>query len=55
LGLGIFKKIFIYLFDREREGEQAGGAAEGQGEAGYPLSREPDRGLIPAAWDHDLS
>jgi len=31
----------------EREGEQAGGAAEGEGEAGSPPSREPDAGLDP--------
>ena len=34
-------KDFIYLLDREREPEtQAGGAAEGEGEADSPLSRE---------------
>ena len=40
----IFKKIlFIYLTERERA--QAGGAAEGEGEADFLLSREPDVGL----------
>ena len=37
----LFFKDFVYLFDRA----QAGGAAEGEGEAGSPLSREPDEGL----------
>ena len=44
-----FFKEFIYLFDRERETvrerTQAGGV--GEGEAGFPLSREPDAGLDP--------
>jgi len=31
----------------ERERAQAGGAAEGEGEADSPLSREPDMGLDP--------
>jgi len=30
-----------------RERAQAGGAAEGEGEAYSPLSREPDMGLDP--------
>jgi len=54
-----FKHFFkrFYLFERERdrqtdrESTQAGGAAEGategEGEAGSPLSREPDAGLDP--------
>nr|XP_025873684.1 uncharacterized protein LOC112934440 [Vulpes vulpes] len=29
--------------------------AEGEGEAGSPPSREPDMGLDPRPWDHDLS
>ena len=39
-----FFEDFIYLFDTEREREniQAGGAAEGEGEAGSPLSRKLD-------------
>lgn len=41
----IIYKDFIYL--REREKAQAGGWAEGEGEAGSPLSKEPDSGLIP--------
>ena len=39
-----FKKRF-YLFDRERA--QAGRAAEGEGEADFLLSREPNMGLDP--------
>ena len=41
------KILFIYLTERDpvREGTQAGGA--GEGEAGFPLSREPDVGLNP--------
>jgi len=27
----------------------------GEGEAGFLLSREPDAGLDPRSWDHDLS
>jgi len=27
----------------------------GEGEAGFPLSREPDVGFDPGPWDHDLS
>ena len=53
--LFFFKLLFIYLTERDtaREGTQAGEV--GEGEAGFPLSREPDVGLIPAPWDHDLS
>ena len=46
-----FKKYFIHLFDGERGSEraQAGGVAQGEGEAGSPLSRDPDcyMGLYP--------
>ena len=44
-----FFKVFIYSFDREREKEctEAGEAVEGEGEAGSPLSQEPDVGLNP--------
>ena len=42
-----FLQDFIYLFDRESERTQAGGAAEGEGEAGFPLSKKPDMGLDP--------
>lgn len=38
-----FKILFIYLTERERTPE--GGA--GEGEAGFPLSREPDAGFDP--------
>ena len=48
--------IFLrfYLFERAC---QAGGGAEGEGEADSPLSRDPDamRGSIPELQDHDLS
>ena len=36
------KKDCIYLFDRESQRAEAGGAAEGEGEADSPQSREPD-------------
>ena len=35
----------MYLFERKKT--QAGGGAEGEGEAGSPLGREPDMGLDP--------
>ena len=38
-----FLKDLIYLFDEERT--QAEGAAEGEGKAAPPLSREPHVGL----------
>ena len=38
----LFYKDFICSFDREREKTQKGGTAEG--EAGTPLSRDPDLG-----------
>ena len=55
-GIFFFKDLFIYLRERASKGErvQAGGAAEGEGEAGSLLSRELMLGLIPGAWDHDL-
>ena len=44
-----FLKYFIYLFDRTRESEhkQREWHAEGEGEAGSLLSREPNVGLNP--------
>ena len=47
--MSIFKKDFIYLFDteRKRENEHSRGAAEGEEEVGFPLSREPNLGLDP--------
>ena len=47
LSLSFSLKGFIYLFDRDkdREGTQAGGV--GEGEAGFPPSRESDVGLNP--------
>ena len=43
-----FKILFIYLTETEtaRAGTQAGGVREG--EAGFPLSRQPDAGLDPS-------
>ena len=38
-----FEILFIYLTERA----QAEGAAEGEGEAGSLLGREPDTGLNP--------
>ena len=45
--LFFLKILFIYLTGRDtaREGTQARGV--GEGEAGFPLSREPDAGLDP--------
>ena len=44
--LEFLKKIlFIYLTERDRA--QAWGMAEGKGEGGSPLSREPYMGLTP--------
>ena len=45
----LFFKDFIYLFDTERKKEsaQVGGAAEAEGEADTPLSREPKAGPHP--------
>ena len=42
-----FLKDLIYLTERDtvREGTQAGGV--GEGEVGFPLSREPNAGLDP--------
>jgi len=39
--------VALLLFLRESGRAQAGGAAEGQGEAGSPQSKEPDVGLDP--------
>ena len=38
-------KTFIYLFGRERA--QVGAETEGEGEADFTQSREPDVGLNP--------
>ena len=44
----LFFLDFIYLFDREREPESTRkGRAEGEGEVGSPLSREPATGPYP--------
>ena len=44
---GIFCFVLrLYLFETERESmHKQGGGAEGEGEAGSQLSREPDLGL----------
>ena len=55
-----FKILFTYLTERERgrvhkQWEQQ---AEGKGEAGSLLSKEPGslmQDSIPGPWDHDLS
>ena len=48
-----------YLRERERERERAHKQGEqqanGEGEAGFPVSREPMWGLTPGLQDHDLS
>jgi len=46
LSLYTFFKDYIYLFERERTRAGQGGA-EGEGEAGSPLSRELGPGLDP--------
>jgi len=43
MGSFSFFKDFIYLTEIARAGTQAGGV--GEGEAGFPPSREPDVGL----------
>ena len=43
------------MTERERERDGAEGAAEGEGKADSPLSREPNIGLDSRPWDHDLS
>ena len=42
-----FLILFINLTERKREHRQEEWQAEGAGEAGSPLSREPDAGLDP--------
>ena len=42
-----FKILFIYLTERAQSG-WGEWQAEGEGEAGSPLSREPDVGLNPS-------
>ena len=41
-----FAKDFIYLFERERT-SRGRGRAEGEEEAGSPLTKEPDTGFDP--------
>ena len=49
ISCSFFKKYFIYLFDREREHAQVGGAAEGAAEG------EREAGSPKWGWNHDLS
>ena len=46
------KRFYLFICEREHE---CGGWTEGEGQADIPLSREPDVGLNPKIWDHDLS
>ena len=42
--------------ERERKStSRRWGEAEGEGETGSPLSREPNMESIPAPWDHNLN
>ena len=41
------KILFFFIYLTERDHKQAERQAEGEGEAGSPLSREPDSGLDP--------
>ena len=47
--VSFFLKDFLSLFDREREREHKQGErqAEEEGEAGSPMSRDPDSGCHP--------
>ena len=49
VGLFFLKILFVYLRERERKSAHTNGVggAEGEGDAGSPLSREPDAGLHP--------
>ena len=42
-----FLFFFTYLFEMEEEREHKQGEKQAEGEAGSPLSREPDAGLDP--------
>ena len=48
----VFLKDFIYLTERESERTQAGGAAEGEGEAPH-WAGSLTWGSIPGPWDHE--
>ena len=48
--LSFLNFLFTYLTDSKHAGE-----AEGEGEAGSPLTREPNTRLDPGSGDHDLS
>ena len=47
LSLFFKKNIYLFIWERGRERAQVGEGAEGEGEADFPLSREPDAGLDP--------
>ena len=49
-----FKILFIYL-QRDWVEEGAEGEGDREFQADPPLSTEPEVGLIPQPWDHDLS
>ena len=50
-----FKERLIYLFERKREvALVSGGRGKRRKEAPYS-AEEPNVGLIPGSWDHDLS
>ena len=51
-----FKRFYLFIYFKEREQAQAGGAKEGEEEADSPLSRKPDYvGLDPGPRDRDLN
>ena len=50
-----FAKIFFIIHLKERQRAQAGGEAEGEGEADSPLSWESYAGLHPSSGDYDPS
>ena len=45
----------FYLFERKRESTSWWEGAKAEGEADFPLSREPHIELYPRTLDHDLS
>ena len=51
VSLFLKKILFIHLIEHKQAEQQA----EGKGEAGSLLSKEPDDGLIPGLRDHDWS
>ena len=52
----LFKKDFIYLFEREKESmSRAEAEWEREGQVDPPLSREPNMGSVLGPRDYDLS